>query len=291
VKVVGGSASASLAKGIASAIGADLLDVRPEKHPGGFPDGEQYVRVSGDVEGEHVVIVQTTHPDSKIIELFLLQDAVREAGSARTTTVVPYFGYARQDRSFEPGEPVSARSIARRIGTGCDAVLTMGLHNRAILGFFGIPARDVDGVPAIGRYLRGRGVDFVLAPDENASHHAMVVAKALDVPWDFLVKERIDAFHVRIEPKTLPVRDATVAIVDDIISTGGTIATAAAELKRQGSRRVFAGCLHGLFTADALRRLSVCDDVASTDTIISPATRVSVAPEFATALGAPPPLP
>lgn len=288
MKVVGGSASVSLAKGIASAIGAELLEVRSEKQPGGFPDGEQYGRILGDVRGEHVVIVQTTHPDSKVIELFLLQDAAREAGAARITSVLPYFGYARQDRAFDPGEGVSARALAKRIGVGCDAVLTMGLHNRAILGFFGAPARDVDGTPALGRYLRGRGVDFVLGPDKNAVEHARAVAKSLEVPWDFLVKERIDSFHVRIEPKAFSVRDRTVAVVDDIISTGTTIATAAAELKRQGARRVFAACLHGLFTANALHRLSVCDDVASTDTIVSPATRVSVAPEFAAALRSPP---
>jgi len=284
VKVVGGSASLPLAKGIAAELGAEFVEMRMEKHPGGFPDGEQYVRLLRDVRGEHVVIVQTTHPDGKIVELFLLQDSAREAGSDRTTTVIPYFGYARQDRAFEPGEGVSARALAQRIEVGCDAVLTMGLHNRDLLRFFTVPARDIDGTAALGRYLRGRGVDFVLAPDENATPHAMAVAKSLDVPWDFLVKERIDSYRVRIEPKRLAVGGHSVAVVDDIISTGTTIATAAAELKRQGARRVFAACLHGLFTADALQRLSVCDDVASTDTIVSPATRVSVAPEFAAAL-------
>ena len=284
MKVVGGSASLSLAKGVASALGAGLVEVRPQKWAGGFPDGDQYARLLGEVRREHVVIVQTTYPDPKIVELFLLQDSAREAGAERITTVIPYFGYFRQDRSFEPGEAVSARALAQRIEVGCDSVLTMGLHNRAILGFFKVPARDVDGSPALGRYLRGRGVDFVLAPDENASHHARGAAKALGVPWDYLVKERIDAFHVKIEPKSLPVRDRTVAIVDDIISTGTTMATAATELKRQGARRVSAVCLHGLFVAEALQKLRACDDVAATDTIESPATKVSVAPEFAAAL-------
>ena len=97
------------------------------------------------------------------------------------------------------------------------------------------------------------------------------------------MKERIDAFHVRIEPKFLSVRDRTVAIVDDIISTGTTMATAATELKRRGARRVSAVCLHGLFVADAMQKLRACNDVA-TDTIESPATKVSVAPEFAAVL-------
>lgn len=284
VKVVGGSASLPLAKGIAAELRSDLVDVRWEKHAGGFPDGEQYVRLLGDVRGEDVAVVQTTHPDAKLLELFLLVDAAREANARRVTAVVPYFGYMRQDRAFEPGESVSARALARRIEVGCDRVLTMGLHNRAILDFFTIPARDVDGTPALARYLRGRRVDFLLAPDENASGHAKAVAAALGVPWDFLVKERVDAFHVRIEAKGLAVRGKSVAIVDDIISTGTTIAAAAAELKHQGARSVAAVCLHGLFVAGALAKLKACDDVAATDTVLSAATKVTVAPEFAAAL-------
>ncbi len=284
--MVGGSASLPLAKGIASELGAGLVEVRWEKEPRGFPDGEQYVRLLSEVRGDDVAIVQTTWPDPKVVELFLLQDAVREAGARRVTCVVPYFGYGRQDRAFEPGETVSARALARHIQVGCDRVLTMGLQNRAILDFFEVPAKDVDGSPAIGRYLKGRGVDFVLGPDENATGLAKGVAAYVDVPWDFLVKKRLDAFHVTMQPKRLAVRGMSVAIVDDIISTGTTIATAAAELKRQGANRVAAVCLHGLFVADALGRLAACDDIAATDTIVSAASKISVAPEFAASLRA-----
>src|SRR5438445_3621693 len=114
MKVAGGSASISLARGIGRELGAAFVDVAFEKHPGGFPDGERYVRLLGPVSGEHVVLVQTTHPDPMIVELFLLADAVRDAGARRLTAVVPYFGYGRQDKRFLEGEAV--RSEERRVG-------------------------------------------------------------------------------------------------------------------------------------------------------------------------------
>src|SRR5436309_1501328 len=110
-----GSASVPLARGIAKEVRAGFVDVALEKHPGGFPDGERYVRLLGAVAGEHVVLVQTTHPDPMIVELLLLADAIRDAGARRITAVVPYFGYGRQDKRFLDGEPISAKTIARHI--------------------------------------------------------------------------------------------------------------------------------------------------------------------------------
>src|SRR5437870_2586803 len=191
MKVVGGSASVPLARGIAKEVRAGFVDVAFEKHPGGFPDGERYVRLLGPVAGEHVVLVQTTHPDPMIVEFLLLADAIRDAGARRITAVVPYFGYGRQDKRFLDGEPISAKTIAKHIG-----------------------------------------------------------------------------------------------IVDDVLSTGGTIATAAKELKVQGARRVIAACVHGLFVGKAEANLKACDEVIATDTVLSPHTKVSVAPEFAAAIRA-----
>jgi len=281
MKVVAGSASLALGKELARAIRADLVDVAFEKHPGGFPDGERYVRLLASVAGEDVVLVQSTFPDAKIVELFLLQDALAEGGARRVTLVIPYFGYGRQDKKFEAGEPVSARAVAHRLQIHADAVVTVSVHNPAVLSFFGVPARDVSGMPAIARYLRGKDVDLVLAPDANAERFAAEVGGALGVDTDFLEKKRIDSFTVETEPKALAVRGKSVAIVDDVISTGTTIATAAKILRDQGAKRVVAACVHGLFSSNALTRLQACDEVVATDTLLSPATRVSVAPEVA----------
>ncbi len=287
MKVVAGSASVGLAKELAKALSADFVETAYEKHPGGFPDGERYVRVTGSVAGEHAVVVQTTHPDPMIIELLLLVDAVREMGPSKVSLVVPYFGYGRQDKRFEPGEALSARALARHLEEGVDEFYTMGLHNPTVLTFFGIPAREVAGMPAIGRYLRGKGIDFVLAPDDGAIRHAKEVAEAAGKPWDHLEKTRIDSYTVTFTAKNLDVRGKRVAIVDDVISTGGTMGLAAKELKSQGAKAVLATALHGLLVGRALENLAGCDEVATSDTIPSRATRFSVASEFAAALRTP----
>ena len=287
MKVVGGSASVTLARGIARELSVDFVDVAFEKHPGGFPDGERYVRLLGLVSGEHVVLVQTTHPGPMIVELFLLADAIRDAGAKRITAVVPYFGYGRQDKRFLEGEAVSAKTIAKHIAVDCDELLTMAIPaNPEILKTFPLPTREVSGMPAIGRYLKSAKVDVLLAPDQGALRLVKEASSVAGVPFDFLVKKRLDSYTVKIEPKALAVRGKSVGIVDDVISTGGTIATAAKELKTQGARRVIAACVHGLFVGPAEANLKVCDDVIATDTVLSPHTKVSVAPEFAAAIRA-----
>lgn len=286
MKVVGGSASILLAKGIAEQLAADHVEVAFERHPGGFPDGERYVRLLGSVAGEHVVLVQTTHPDSMIVEFFLLTDAIRDAGARRLTAVVPYYGYGRQDKRFLEGEAVSAKTLAKHIAVDCDELLTMTIHNPDLLKTFPVPAHEVSGLPALGRYLRSAKVDFLLAPDDNAVRFVKEAGAIANAPWDYLQKKRIDSYTVRITPKKLNVKGKSVAIVDDVISTGGTIATAAKELRSQGARRVIAACVHGLFVDNAEANLKACDDVIATDTVQSKHTKVSVAPEFAAAIRA-----
>ena len=285
MKLAGGSASVSLARGIGRELGAVHVDVAFAKHPGGFPDGERYVRLLGPVAGEHVVLVQTTHPDPMIVEQFLLADAIRDAGARRLTAVVPYFGYGRQDKRFLEGEAVSAKTIAKHVAVDCDELLTMAIPaNPEMLKTFPLPTREVSGMPAIGRYLKSAKVDVLLAPDQGALRLAKEASSVAGVPFDFLVKKRIDSYTVKIEPKALDVRGKSVGIVDDVISTGGTIATAAKELKVQGAQRVIAACVHGLFVGPAEANLKVCDDVIATDTVLSPHTKVTVAPEFAAAI-------
>src|SRR5438034_751459 len=275
MKVVGGSASVSLAKGIARELKAAFVDVAFEKHSGGFPDSERYVRLLGPVGGEHVILVQTTHPD-----------AIRDAGARRLTAVVPYFGYGRQDKRFLEGEAVSAKAIGKHVAADADELLTMAVHNPDVLKTFSIPAVDVDGIPALGRYLKGVDVDMLIAPDDNAIRFAKTASAICGKRYDYLEKKRIDSHTVEITPKKLDVRGKSIAIVDDVISTGGTIGTVTKELRSQGARRVIAACVHGLFVDNAEANLKACDDVIATDTIQSEHTKVSVAPEFAAAIRA-----
>src|SRR2546428_269579 len=285
MKVVGGSASVSLARGIAKDLRATFVDVAFERHPGGFPDGERYVRLLGPVADDHVIVVQTTHPDPMIVELLLLADAIRDAGARRLTAVVPYYGYGRQDKRFLDGEAVSAKTIAKHIAVDCDELLSIAIPaNPEILKTFPLPTREVSGMPAIGRYLKSAKVDVLLAPDQGALRLAKEASSVAGVPFDFLVKKRIDSYTVKIEPKALAVRGKSVGIVDDVISTGGTIPTAAQELRARGAPRAIAGRGHGLFVGTAEANLKVCDDVIATDTVLSPHTKVTVAPEFAAAI-------
>lgn len=277
--VVGGSASPSLSRELARCLNAKLAKVEVKR----FPDDECYVRIEDDLDGEEVFLVQTAWPDRNIVELFLLQDAVNEYDISSLTTVVPYFGYARQDKQFKPGEPVSARALARLIQLQTDEFLTIDVHALSVIGWFdAASARNVSAHPEIGKYLKGVGVDMILSPDEGRAENARRVAKVVGCDADFLVKERLDGETVTVTPKSLSVQGKRVAIVDDIISTGGTIVKAAEQLRQQGTTRVIAACTHGVFAKDALSRLRpVCDEIYSTDTIENSTSAITVAPQIA----------
>ena len=277
--VVGGSASQLLSKELAKSLKAKLANVETRR----FPDDECYVRIDDDLDDQEVFLVQTSWPDKNIVELFLLQDAIREFDVDSLTTVVPYFGYARQDKQFKPGEPISARMLARLMQVNTDAFMTVDVHAPKVVDWFGnISAKNVAAYPEIGRYLKGKGIELILSPDEGRADNAKRVADVVNCEADFLVKERLDGENVRITPKRLDAKGKKVAIVDDIISTGGTIIKAAEQLRKQNAAKIYAVCTHGVFSGDAIPKLeAVCDEICTTDTIENPKTCISVAPQIA----------
>lgn len=250
-----------------------------------FPDGELYVRIGGRLEGEDVVLVQSTRTERDVVELLLLEDAVREAGARKLLVVVPYFGYARQDRRFFPGEPVSARSMARHVGLDADAVVTVDIHSPSTLKAFDRPSFEASGIPAIGRILKERPVDLLVSPDRGGVARAKRMAALLDRPWIGLEKKRIDSERVELSlPADLPIDLAGkhAVIVDDVISTGGTVVEAAKLLKRHQVGAIAAACTHGLFLKDAFERIkAVADELYATDTLDNAAEKASVAPDIA----------
>ncbi len=280
--VIGGTASTALAERISRELGNAPFAIPFTKR---FPDGEMYVRVGGRLEGEDVVIVQSTRTDQDLVELLLLEEAVREAGAKRVFVVVPYFGYARQDRRFFPGEPVSARAFCRHVELDADAVITVDLHSPQTLSHFSKPAYEASGIPAIARLLRERPVDLLVSPDRGGIERVRRMAQILDKPWFAFEKKRLDSEHVELSLPAdldLPIQGKHAVIVDDVISTGGTIVEAAKLLKKQQVGAISAACTHGLFLRDAFERIkAVADEVFSTDTLGNPAEKASVAPDIA----------
>ncbi|WP_435100684.1 ribose-phosphate diphosphokinase [Halarchaeum sp. P4] len=279
--IVSGSASQGLAAALAAELGEELARVEYES----FPDGERVVRVPP-VEGRAVVVASTVD-DSAHVELLQLQDAVREAGAEEVITVIPYMGYARQDEAFEPGEPVSARAMARAISTGTDEVYTVNVHEPAVCEFFDVPATNVDATPHLADPLPEDLHDPVfLAPDASALPLAESVRDAYGPgDADFFEKTRHSGTDVEITPSETEVAGRDVVVVDDIVATGSTMSEAIGLL--DDPRRVFVACVHPLLAANARTKLAKAgvDDVVATDTIERVVSAVSAAPAVADALG------
>jgi len=273
--LIGGSASKSIAEDISKQTNIPIAKTEIYR----FPDGELYLRIKQDLENQEITIIQTTYPDENIIELFLLLDACKRANVKKITVIIPYFGYARQDKQFQPGEPVSAEALARLISVDADKVITIDPHKEHIKDFFSIPAKNVSAVPVLSTYLKNKHVDVVLAPDKGALFRAEETARLLHCDVDYLEKKRINGTTISIQTKTLNVKDQTVAIIDDIISTGGTMAAAIQELKKQQVKNIYVACTHGLFAGNAIEKLTTagCDEIIATDTIQSAYSTVKTA--------------
>ena len=274
--IIGGTASKTIAEDISQKLQAPLAELVSKR----FPDNELYIRILDDISGENVVIVQTTYPDPNIVELFLLQNAVKEAGAKKITVIIPYLGYSRQDKKFEDGEPISAKAIANLVSLNADKIITIDPHKEHILDFFTMPAFSCSAVSELAKFLKKKDVDLVLAPDKGALNRAKKASMIIGCDFDYMEKTRIDGTTVEIKPKNLDAQDKNVAIIDDIISTGGTMAKSIKELKKHGAKKIFVLCTHGLFAGDAVKKLvsAGCDEIISTDTIVSKFSKVRVSP-------------
>ena len=279
--IVSGSTAQAFAAALADATGRDLAAVEYDR----FPDGELQASLA-DFAGDRAVVVGSTVSSDAHVELLQLQDAVREAGASEVTTVLPYMGYARQDRAFTEGEPVSARAVARAVSTGTDRVLTVNPHEEGVCDFFDVPTEAVD---AAGRLAVALPADLAdplfLSPDAGAVDLAETVRDAHGAgATDYFEKSRdYDTGDVTVEPSDAPVADRDVVLVDDIVATGSTMAEAVGVLTDRGAARAFVTCVHPLFAGNAetkLRRAGV-DALVGTDTIEGPLSAVSAAPAVA----------
>lgn len=286
--VVAGPASPKLGRRIANLLKCDLASLEWKR----FPDGESYIRLPVDLKGESVVVVQSTSPpqDKRLMELFFILDLVNELGASEVTVVIPYLAYMRQDKRFRDGEVISVRVVSKLIENfNVDRIVLVDVHSRLVLDYFNVDVVEVSAMPLIGSYFSSIDLSnpFVLAPDRKALNLAEKVAEKIDCEFDFLEKRRDRVTgEVKTYFKKMNVDGRDVIIVDDIISTGGTIANAAEMVKGLGARRIYAACTHALLVKDALMKLSSAGifEIIGTDTIESNVSKVSVAPAIVSVL-------
>jgi len=263
MKVVAGTSSPLLAKRVADELKTKLAKTTFKQ----FPDGELYVRVES---CDEAIVVQSITSSDDIVSLMLLFDALE---NNTITAVIPYMGYARQDRRFYDGEAISIRAVARLIEGYADRVISVNIHSREAASYFR-KLEEVDAMGLIGEYYKGRDVVMV-SPDFGSFERVKRAAKAAGCEFDYLEKRRIDAEHVEIVPKRIDLEGRNVVIVDDIISTGGTVIEAAKLLKA----RVEAACVHAVLASNALNKLYAAgvSRVVATDTIERAVSSISVA--------------
>jgi ribose-phosphate pyrophosphokinase len=272
MKIISNRRSQVLAGRIAEITRNPLVDVKWTR----FPDGEIYLQIR-EISNRMVIVGSFVESDD-LIELLLLIDACR---GAEIILVLPYMGYARQDKQFNHGEPLSARIIARTLGTGVSKVITINLHKKTILPYFEVPAIDLSLAHAMADSIIAVPCTspLILGPDTGAAQLANDIASAGGWESDHLHKVRLSGNEVRMEPKIIPVEGRDVIIVDDIISTGGTLSMAASMLYQQGAQSVCTVCAHGILAAGAYTHLasSGIRRISSSDTIESACSRYSAA--------------
>jgi len=256
-----------------------------------FPDAESLVRIRPPA-GAHAIVVRALHdPNRKLVEVLLAADALRRAGARRVTLVAPYLPYMRQDAVFAPGEAISQRVIGALLGHACDAVLTIEAHLHRVTtlaAVVGRGGRSLSAAPALARWLqRGGSAPLVVGPDAESAPWVGAIGRAARVRWVVGRKHRLSDRRVHIELPPLPAVRRAV-IVDDIASSGVTLAAAARALRRAGVATVDAVVVHAIFAPGALARIRRAGirHVVSCDTIPHPTNAIPVAPLLAAALRA-----
>jgi ribose-phosphate pyrophosphokinase len=252
------------------------LDVLPGKAEiRRFSDGEIFAEISESVRGSHVFVIQSTCPpvNEHIMELLIITDALKRASARAITAVIPYYGYARQDRKVQPRAPISAKLVADIIvKAGINRVITVDLHAGQIQGFFDVPVDHLYAAPVFISHLKkkfNKDEIVVVSPDAGGLERAGEYAKRLDAKLAVTYKRRTGPNEAKISHVIGEVRGKTVVIVDDMVDTAGTAIQAAQALAREGARHVTLCCTHGVFSGNAPQKIenSVLEEVIITDTI------------------------
>ncbi len=270
LKLFAGNSNPVLAKEIADSLGLSL----GKSTVSTFSDGEIYVKIEENVRGNDVFIVQSASDpvNTNIMELLILIDALKRASAREITAVIPYYGYARQDRKDQPRVPITAKLVADLIGSvGAHRVLTIDLHTGQIQGFFNIPVDHLYASPVLLNYFKQKKFDdlIIVSPDAGGVERARAFAKKMNVGLAIIDKRREGPNRTKIMNIIGEVENHDVLILDDMIDTAGTIAQAATAIKAKGARRIFAACAHPVFSGPAIERLNEApiEEIVVTNTI------------------------
>lgn len=274
MKVFAGNSNRPLAQAIAEYIGIPL----GKTTVAAFPDGETFVKIEENVRGEDAFVVQSTSPPTNhyLMELLIMIDALRRSSASRITAVLPFYGYARQDRKDQPRVPITAKLVANLlVASGANRILTMDLHAQQIQGFFDIPVDHLYAAPVAYEYLKAKKWEnlVVVSPDVGGIKMAHAYAQALNA--DLAVVAKLRRSPTDVEPMSVigEIRNRTALVVDDLTETAGTLACAAKALKEKGARQILACVSHAsIQSAKSAQRLreSAIDELITTDTILRP---------------------
>lgn len=274
MKIFSGTSNEPLARSICTSIGAELGRCTVKS----FPDGETFVKIEENVRGEDVFIVQSTSPPTNhnLMEMFIMMDAVRRASAMRITAVLPFYGYARQDRKDQPRVPITAKLVANLlVAAGAHRVLTMDLHAQQIQGFFDIPVDHLYAAPVIYDYVRKQKISdlVVVSPDVGGLKMAHAYSQVLGTELAIVAKRRKNDLEVEAMTIIGDVQGKNILLVDDMTETAGTLTAAAGLLKKKGANRIMACVSHAILGEIGIERLkkSDIDELITTDTVFRPA--------------------
>ncbi|OGS18380.1 MAG: phosphoribosylpyrophosphate synthetase [Elusimicrobia bacterium RIFOXYA2_FULL_50_26] len=270
LKIFSGNANRPLAEKIAKHMGIELGNARVSR----FSDGETQVKIEDNVRGADCFVIQPTCPpvNESVMELLVINDALRRASSRRVTAVIPYYGYGRQDRKAEPRVPITSKLVANLVvASGVSRVLAMDLHASQIQGFFDIPVDHLYAMPVFLDYIRKKNLPdlTIVSPDAGGVERARAFAKRLNADLVIVDKRRPRANEADIMNVIGEVKGKTAIILDDIVDTAGTLVKVAAAIKGQGAAKVIAAISHGVLSGAACRKIneSCLEELIITDSI------------------------
>ncbi len=273
MRIFAGTSNPPLARAICRAIGIELGKCTVSA----FPDGETFVKIEENVRGEDVFLVQSTSPPTNhhLMEMFIMMDALRRASASRITAVLPFYGYARQDRKDQPRVPITAKLVANLlVAAGANRVLAMDLHAQQIQGFFDIPVDHLYAAPVMYEYLRSKKLKnlVVVSPDVGGLKMAHAYSQVLGAGLAIVAKRRKNATEIESMTVIGEIKGKSVLMVDDLTETAGTLTAAASLLKEKGAQRILACVSHAILNDLGIQRLrkSNIDELITTDTVLRP---------------------